>query len=51
MPTYSPSRLDTFRKCQLQYKFHYIDKIEVEEVQSIEMFMGSLGPYSARATL
>jgi len=42
MTVYSPSRLDTFRKCQLQYKFHYIDKIEVEEVQGIEMFMGSL---------
>jgi putative RecB family exonuclease len=40
MPTYSHSRLSTFDKCRLQYKYRYIDRIR-REVQSIEAFMGN----------
>lgn len=42
MPTYSNSRLSTFEQCPLKFKFHYIDKIETEQENSIEAFMGSM---------
>lgn len=42
MPTYSHSRLETFQNCPMRYKLQYIDKVEVEEFESIEAFMGSL---------
>lgn len=42
MPTYSNSKLSTFENCPLQYKYKYIDKIELEEeMEPIEFFMGS----------
>ncbi len=41
MPTYSHSRLETYENCPRQYKLQYIDRIEVEEVESIEAFLGS----------
>jgi len=40
MPTYSHSQLTAYETCPHQYKFAYIDKIEVE-TESIEAFMGS----------
>ncbi|MCI0408565.1 MAG: PD-(D/E)XK nuclease family protein, partial [Acidobacteria bacterium] len=40
MPTYSHSRLSSFEKCRLQYKYRYIDRIR-RDVQSIEAFMGN----------
>lgn len=41
MPIYSHSRLSTYETCPLQYKLKYIDKIEVEEEEGIEAFLGS----------
>ena len=40
MPTYSHSRLSTYEKCRLQYKYRYIDRIR-RDVQGIEAFMGN----------
>lgn len=40
MPTYSHSRLETYQNCPRQYKLQYIDKVEIEEVESIEAFLG-----------
>ena len=40
MPTYSHSRLASFEKCRLQYKYRYIDRIR-RDVQGIEAFMGN----------
>ena len=41
MSIYSHSRLSTYETCPLQYKLKYIDKIEVEEEEGIEAFLGS----------
>jgi putative RecB family exonuclease len=41
MPTYSHSRLETYQNCPRMYKLQYIDKVEIEEVESIEAFLGS----------
>jgi len=41
MPTFSHSRIGTFETCPLQYKYSYIDKVEVEEEDTVEAFMGS----------
>jgi putative RecB family exonuclease len=40
MPTYSHSRVSTFEQCALKFKFKYIDRIETEEEETIESFMG-----------
>lgn len=40
MPVYSHSRLSTFEKCRLQYRYRYIDRIK-RDTQSIEAFMGN----------
>ena len=40
MPVYSHSRLSTYEKCPLQYRFRYLDRIK-RDVQSIEAFMGN----------
>jgi len=42
MATYSHSRISTFEQCPFKYKLQYVDKIEVETLQTIEAFMGSL---------
>jgi len=42
MPTYSNSKLSTFENCPFQYKLHYLDKTEVEQEQTIELFLGDL---------
>jgi putative RecB family exonuclease len=38
---YSHSRLETYRNCPWQFKLQYIDKIEVEEAETVEAFLGS----------
>jgi putative RecB family exonuclease len=40
MKIYSHSRLETFEKCKLKFKFKYIDKIVPEIGQSIEAHLG-----------
>jgi putative RecB family exonuclease len=40
VPVYSHSRLSTFEKCRLQYRYRYIDRIK-RDTQSIEAFMGN----------
>jgi putative RecB family exonuclease len=37
---YSHSRIETFEKCALRYRFRYIDKIEKPDEQSVEAFLG-----------
>jgi putative RecB family exonuclease len=39
-PRYSFSRIDSFHRCRLQYKFRYIDGLRTE-VETIEAFMGN----------
>lgn len=41
MPLYSHSRLSTYQQCPLKFKFAYIDQIETEIGESVEMFLGS----------
>ncbi|MDH4258519.1 MAG: PD-(D/E)XK nuclease family protein, partial [Candidatus Aminicenantes bacterium] len=38
--TYSISRVGSFDKCRLQYKYRYIDKVPLR-VETIEAFMGT----------
>jgi putative RecB family exonuclease len=38
--TYSNSRIESFNKCKLQYKYRYIDKVHLK-VETIEAFIGS----------
>ncbi|HVP58521.1 MAG TPA: PD-(D/E)XK nuclease family protein [bacterium] len=40
MPTYSHSRLETYGNCPRQYKLQYIDRVEIEEFEGIEAFLG-----------
>ncbi len=40
MTIYSHSRLSTFENCPLQYRLRYVDKIKLDEVETIEAFMG-----------
>ncbi len=40
IPTYSHSKLETFRQCRLKFKFRYIDCLETGIV-GVEAFMGS----------
>ena len=39
VPVYSHSRLSTFEKCPLQFRYRYIDKIK-RDTQGIEAFLG-----------
>ncbi len=41
MTIYSHSRLSTFETCPLQYRLRYVDKIKIDESETIEAFMGS----------
>jgi putative RecB family exonuclease len=47
MTTYSYSKLETYEKCKLKYKYKYIDKIIPEVPKSIEAHLGT----SVHATL
>ena len=40
MVIYSYSRLSTFEKCPLKFKFRYIDRLEPEIKETIESFLG-----------
>ncbi len=40
MPLYSHSRLSTYEKCPLQYRYRYLDRIK-RDTQSIEAFLGN----------
>ncbi len=40
MLLYSHSKLETFEKCALRYRFKYIDRIEKPDVQGVEAFLG-----------
>ena len=42
MTLYSHSRLGTFENCPYKYKLRYIDRIEVEDFETVETFLGSL---------
>jgi len=37
---FSHSRISTFEQCPQKFKFHYIDKAEVEEIEGVEAFLG-----------
>ncbi len=41
MPLYSHSRLQTYENCPLQFKYRYVEKIEIKVVETIEIFLGS----------
>ncbi len=41
MALFSHSRLETYESCPLQYKYAYIDKVEVEKKDTVEAFLGS----------
>lgn len=41
MPIYSDSKLSTFEKCPLKFKFKYIDKLTPDFKESIEGFVGN----------
>jgi putative RecB family exonuclease len=41
MTTFSHSRLGTYETCPLQYKYQYIDKVDVEQEDTVETFLGS----------
>ncbi|MFA4934762.1 MAG: PD-(D/E)XK nuclease family protein, partial [Candidatus Methanoperedens sp.] len=41
MTVYSHSRISTFENCPLQYRLKYVDKIKLDESETIEAFMGS----------
>ncbi len=39
---YSHSSIETFRNCPLQFKYRYIEKVDIPIKQNIEAFMGSM---------
>ncbi len=41
VPIYSHSRLSVYETCPRQYRFQYVERLEVPEVESVEMFLGS----------
>jgi RecB family exonuclease len=42
MVIYSYSRLETFEKCRLKFKYRYVDKIIPEIPKSVEMHLGTI---------
>jgi putative RecB family exonuclease len=40
MATYSHSRVSTFENCPYKYKLQYVDKVEPDITETIELFMG-----------
>jgi putative RecB family exonuclease len=40
MTVYSHSRLSCFEQCPAKFKFRYIDKVETEEEETVEAFLG-----------
>lgn len=41
MPVYSHSRLRVYETCPRQYRYQYVDRVKVPEVETAEMFLGS----------
>ncbi len=41
MPAYSHSKIGAYETCPLQYRFAYIDRVEVEAEDTIETYLGS----------
>lgn len=41
MTIYSHSRINCFETCPLKYKYEYVEKMEIEELEGIEAFLGS----------
>ncbi len=41
MTVYSHSRLSCYEQCPQKFKLHYIDKVETEEEQTVEAFLGT----------
>jgi len=41
MTLYSHSRLTTFENCPYKYKLKYIDRVETEDFETVETFLGS----------
>ena len=41
MTQYSHSRIKCFEDCPLKYRYEYIEDMEIEELESIEAFLGS----------
>lgn len=40
MPVYSNSMISTYETCPLKFKLKYIDKVDVEEIEGVEAFLG-----------
>jgi putative RecB family exonuclease len=40
--TYSHSRLSCYEQCPRRYQYRYVDEVEVEEMQGIEAFTGTM---------
>lgn len=41
MPAFSHSRIGSYESCPLQYKYQYIDRVEIEKINTVEAFLGS----------
>ena len=41
MPMYSHSRLSVYERCPRQYRFRYVERVKVPELETVEMFLGS----------
>ena len=41
MPVFSHSRLRVYETCPRQYRYQYVDRVKVPEVETAEMFLGS----------
>lgn len=41
MPVYSHSRLSVYEVCPRQYRFQYLDRLDVPEVDTVKRFLGS----------
>ena len=42
MTLYSHSRITTFENCPYKYKLKDIDRVEIEDFETVETFLGSL---------
>lgn len=40
MPMYSHSRLSVYETCPRRYRFQYLERVKVPEVETVEMFLG-----------
>lgn len=40
MPVWSHSRLSVYETCPRQYKFQYLDRLDVPEIEAVEPFLG-----------